>query len=84
MLIVITVLLTLPSIWAIFHITFYTRVIEEKHSLFRTYLEQGLMLNEAIAHSAPEEYYQVQQIIEAAEEWEEEVALELDKRGLNG
>jgi len=84
MLIVITVLLALLSVWAIFNIIFYTRVIVKKNSLFRTYLEQGLMLNEAIANSPTDHYYQVQQILEAVDEWEEEVVIELEKRGLNG
>jgi len=84
MLIVIAVLLLLFNIRGMLHAALSEVTAIENDSPFRTFLEQGLMLNEAIAQSPTDHYYQVQQIIEAADEWEEEVAIELEKRGLNG
>lgn len=73
MLAVLTLLLALPSLVFVVKITINQPQLTQFTSAYRPLLEQGVILNDAIAKSRIEDFFEVQQLSEAAANWEQHV-----------
>lgn len=73
MLTALTLLLALPSVIFVVKITINRPQLTPFTSAYRPLLEQGVILNEAMATSRIEDFFEVQQLSEAAANWEQHV-----------
>lgn len=65
------------SLWVILRTIFSIVPTTKQHSSLRIDLHKGVLLNEALLNARHDEWYKVEQLCEATEEWEKEIASKL-------